>query len=221
MPRSALLFDLDGTMLHTDAIHQAVFADLMAPHGHVVDTAFYMAHIHGRLNHDIFADLLPGAGDPQALSDAKEAEFRRRLPRPYPSTPGLSALLDRAQAAGMGLAVVTNANRLNAHAMLDAVGERARFAVIISGEECAHGKPHPAPYLAAMEALGVAPADCIAFEDSPSGIRSAAASGAFTVGIRSALDDTTLRALGAHLTLSDFTDAALSPVLSRFEGAPA
>ena len=208
-------------MLHTDAIHQAVFADLMAPRGLVVDDAFYMAHVHGRLNTDFFAEFLPSESDPQALSDAKEAEFRRRLPRPYPSTPGLSALLDRAQAAGMALAVVTNANRLNAQAMLEAVGESARFAVVISGEECAHGKPHPAPYLAAMAALGVAPADCIAFEDSPAGIRAAAASGAFTVGIRSALDDATLRAHGAHLTLSDFTDAALLPALTRFTGVSA
>ncbi len=220
MRRAALLFDLDGTLLHTDPIHLAVFAELMAPRGVTVDQAFYTAHVQGRLNTDIFAEFLPGEADPQALSDAKEAEFRRRLPPHFPATPGLSALLDAAQAAGHGLAVVTNANRLNAEAMLAAIGERARFEVLVIGEECARGKPHPDPYAAAMQALGVAPGRCIAFEDSPAGIRSARAAGAFVVGLRSGQSDAELRAAGAGHTIADFTDPTLGPVLASLEGVP-
>ncbi|WP_127104443.1 HAD family hydrolase [Pararhodobacter zhoushanensis] len=218
MRRAALLFDLDGTMLHTDPIHIAVFADLMAQRGLAVDEAFYMAHVHGRLNVDIFAEFLPSEADPQALSDAKEAEFRRRLPRPFPAMPGLGAVLDHAERAGHGLAVVTNANRLNAEAMLAAIGQRARFEVLVIGEECARGKPHPDPYAQAMTLLGVAPADCLAFEDSPSGIRAARAAGAQVIGLRSTLSDAALRAAGAHHTISDFTDPTLAPLLASLEG---
>lgn len=220
MPRTALLFDLDGTMLNTDPIHLAIYRKLMAVRGITVDEAFYAAHVHGRLNTDVFAEFLPDESDPQGLSDAKEAEFRRRLPRPYPAMPGLRAVLDRARRAGHGLAVVTNANPLNAAAMLDAIGERARFEVVVSGEECKRGKPAPDPYLAAMQALGVAPADCIAFEDSPSGIRSARDAGAFVIGLCSALSPSALARAGAQASIQDFTDPALGEYLARLEGVP-
>ncbi len=221
MQGAALLFDLDGTMLVTDPIHRAVFADLMAPRGLTVDEAFYMTHIHGRLNVDFFAEFLPDEPDPVALSDAKEAEFRRRLPRPFPAMPGVMALLDQARAEGVPTAVVTNAKRDNAEAMLDAIDARDRFEVIVSGEECARGKPYPDPYLEAMHLLDASPERCIAFEDSPAGIRSAHASGAYTVAIRSSLDDAALRGAGADITIQDFTDPALRGILQRLKGVPA
>lgn len=220
MGQGALLFDLDGTMLHSDPIHLAVFADMMAPLGLDVSEDFYMTHVHGRLNVDFFAEFLPDHPDPQRLSHDKEAAFRARLPRPYPAMAGVVALMARARAQGWKRAVVTNAMRPNAECMLDAIGLRDQFDTIIIGEECSRGKPDPEPYRAAMAALDVAPEHAIAFEDSPSGVRAAAASGAYTVGIRSSLDDATLRAAGAHVTLSDFTDPALAPVLARLSGAP-
>lgn len=208
-------------MLQSDPIHIAVFADMMGERGLVVDEAFYMAHVHGRMNEDFFAEFLPDEPDPAALSAAKEAEFRRRLPHPYPAMPGLEALLDRARDEGLGLAVVTNAMRLNAEAMLEAIGLRDRFGVIVIGEECAQGKPHPAPYLEAMRQLDVPPDHAIAFEDSPSGIRAARASGAYTVGLRSSLDDAALRAAGAHQSIQDFTDPAMQTLLRRLQGVRA
>lgn len=210
MTQPALLFDLDGTLLDTDRIHREVFADMLAPHGHEVTEGFYLDKIHGRLNAEIFTELMPGAGDPQRLSEEKEAEFRRRLPKPYPAMPGAERLVREAQVAGWPMAVVTNAPRLNAEAMLDAIGLRDVFEVIIIGEECLRGKPHPDPYLEAMRELRVKPGMCAAFEDSPSGMRAAAASGAFAVGIRSSLDDAALKEVGADVTYKDFNDISLA-----------
>jgi beta-phosphoglucomutase len=137
--------------------------------------------------------------------------------------PGLVDLLDRADAMGWLRAVVTNAPRDNAEAMLAAIGLRQRFETVIIGDECARGKPDPAPYLAGMQALGVGPDRCIAFEDSPSGITAAAASGALTVGVRSSLDDTALRRAGADASIADFADPILPGLLARLDtaqGAP-
>ncbi|MCR9107979.1 HAD family phosphatase [Marivita sp. XM-24bin2] len=217
----ALLFDLDGTMLNSDPIHEAVFTELWTSRGLPVPEGFYMEQVHGRLNVDVFADYLPDEPDPQGLSEWKEAQFRDRLPKPYPATPGLESFLDHALAHHWQLAVVTNAMRLNAEAMLGAIGLRDRFEVIVIGEECAHGKPHPLPYLTAMELLGETPETCIAFEDSPSGMRAAAASGAYSIGVRSALSDAKLRAVGAQMTIDDFTDPALPDILARIEGVAA
>lgn len=216
-----LLFDLDGTLIHSDPLHMAVFEELWAARGLNFSEEFYMTHVHGRLNVDVFAEFLPDEPDPQRLSDWKEAQYRDRLPRPYPSLPGAVALIDRAKAAGWGLAVVTNAMRLNAEASLSAIGLRDAFETIVIGEECPRGKPDPFPYVEAMRQLGEPPAQCIAFEDSPSGLAAARASGAYTVGIRSSLDDPSLRAAGAQITLQDFNDPALSDILQRFTGVPA
>ncbi|WP_373352841.1 HAD family hydrolase [Pseudoroseicyclus sp. CXY001] len=221
MAQKALLFDLDGTMLDTDPLHRAVFAELLSPFGIEVDEAFYMENILGRLNEDMFADFLPDHPDPVGLSEEKEATFRRHLPRPYPETPGLSALVNRAEIAGWRLGVVTNAPRLNAEAMLDAVGLRARMEALVVGEECAHGKPHPDPYLAGMTALGASPETTLVFEDSASGVRAGAAAGAKVIGIRTNLTDAALRDAGASLTIQDFNDSALGPVLDALAGVPA
>ncbi|MFP7673133.1 HAD family hydrolase [Marivita sp. S0852] len=217
----ALLFDLDGTLLNSDPIHEQVFKELWRARGLPMDDAFYMQHIHGRLNVDVFAEFLPDEPDPQALSAWKEAQFRDRLPDHYPATPGLDAILTLADDCGWRTAIVTNAMRLNAYAMLDAIGMRDRFEVIVIGEECARGKPHPDPYLAAMDMLNAGPTDCVAFEDSPSGMRSAAASGAYPVGVRSGLTDAALRAAGARITIQDFNDPALSDILTRLKGVVA
>ena len=216
---ATLLFDLDGTLLNSDAIHEAVFRDMWTERGLEMGPEFYMAHVHGRLNTDIFAEFLPDEPDPQGLSDAKEAAFRERLPRPYPAMAGSEQLLQLAKARGWSMAVVTNAMRLNAEAMLGAIGLRAYFETIVIGEECAKGKPDPEPYTEAMRQLNTPAQACIAFEDSPTGVQAARASGAYTVGIRSSLDDTALRTAGAHKTIADFTDPALATILERFEGA--
>lgn len=216
----ALLFDLDGTMLVSDPIHESVFKEIWTERGLPTPEGFYSAGIHGRQNHDIFAEFLPAEPDVQGLHELKEAMFRERLPRPYPAMPGLADLIGLATAKGWGLAVVTNAMRKNADAMLDAIGLAGAFETIVIGEECAKGKPDPAPYLEALRQLGAEARDCLAFEDSPSGVRAAAAAGIPTLGIRSALDDRALRAAGATDTLADFTDPALAHHLARLEGEP-
>ncbi|WP_417724146.1 HAD family hydrolase [Salipiger sp.] len=213
----ALLFDLDGTLLMSDPLHYAVFAEMFAARGRVLTPAIYASDIHGTHNLDSFPKLFPGE-DAQGLSDAKEAMFRDRLGDGAAPMPGLVALLDLAATRGWATAVVTNAPRPNALHMLDAIGLRARFDPVVIGDECTRAKPDPEPYLVAMRALGLRPQDCIAFEDSESGMAAAAASGAHAVGIRSGLDDARLRAAGAAITIQDFNDDALPDVLARLAG---
>jgi len=222
MRRPALLFDLDGTLLDSDPLHAAVFVELMAEHGVAFSQADYAKRVHGRLNADVFAELLPGA-NAQALSQEKEARFRARLAAGTPPgpTPGAPGLIARARARGWGLAVVTNAMRPNADAMLAALGLADAFDTLVIGEECARAKPHPDPYAIAMARLSADPARSLAFEASPAGIASARAAGAVVAGLRSSLDDAALRAAGAHLSIADFTDPALAPHLARLQGAAA
>lgn len=217
---AALLFDLDGTLLRSDPLHVAVFTEFLGARGVTIDESDYLAHIHGRSNALIFGHFLPGE-DTAALSRAKEAAFRARLGGSAPPTPGLLELLDRASTAALPCAVVTNAPRANADAMLAAIGLADRFPVVIAEGDTPRGKPDPAPYALALARLGADPARSLAFEDSPSGVASAVAAGLTTVGLRSSLDDAALRAAGARFTIPDFTDPALDPWLARMQGADA
>lgn len=216
----ALLFDLDGTMLISDPIHEEVFRELWAEFGLPTPEGFYIKGIHGRQNQDIIREFLPHVTDVLALHERKEAMFRDRLPKPYPGLPGVVELVRHAEREGWPRAIVTNAMRKNACAMLEAIGLRDAFDTIVIGEECARAKPAPDPYLEAMRQLGVTPEDSIAFEDSLSGVTAAAASGAYTFGLRTALDDAALRGAGARQTLQDFTDPALHAHLARFDHGP-
>lgn len=207
--KTALLFDLDGTLIDSDVIHYEVFADLLAPRGVTIDAEFYRAHIHGRLNHDIFSELCPGE-DPDWWDRHKEEEYRRRLGAAYPPIAGAAEILDLADAMGWPKAVVTNAPRDNGEAVLAALGLTERFDTLVIGSECARAKPDPAPYLEGLRRLGASADVSLAFEDSPSGIRSAVAAGLKTIGLRTMLDDSELRRLGCAATISDFTDPALA-----------
>jgi beta-phosphoglucomutase-like phosphatase (HAD superfamily) len=75
-----------------------------------------------------------------------------------------------------------------------------RFGAIISRELQTHHKPHPDPFLKAAAALGVAPEDCLALEDSHNGVRAAAAAGMMTIMVPDLLDPTEeMEGLAVHI----------------------
>lgn len=211
-----LLFDLDGTLLHSDPLHYAVFKSILADRGYDLSQEEYDTKILGRANQLIFTERFPGE-DWQVLADDKEDRFLELLGPKAPPTPGIVALLDRAEANGWNVAIVTNAPRKNATGMLSAIGLTDRFELVIAAGDAPHGKPHPAPYLMALEKLGVTADEALVFEDSAPGVGAGAAAGIFTVGMRSSLDDAALREAGASLTIADFTDPALEQALARLK----
>ena len=206
----ALLFDLDGTMVDTDALHIAAWNAVLAPMARRIDAGFYKARIMGFDAAATGAALFPDAtlAAHLAYCDAKEAAFRGMVGRLEP-TAGLADLLDWADSQGLKKAVVTNAPRANALLMLRGLGWAERFPVLVIGDELSHGKPHPLPYLTGLEQLGASATRAVAFEDSLSGMRAAVAAGLESVGIATALDPAALRGVGASLVVRDFTDPAL------------
>ena len=112
----ALLFDLDGTLVDTDHLHHAAFSAILAERGRGLTVDDYRAHIMGQPNGAILDRFFPG--EHPAILDRKEALFRDSLAASLEPVPGIHALLDWAEANGAGCAVVTNAPRDNAVAML-------------------------------------------------------------------------------------------------------
>ncbi|NGO72253.1 HAD family phosphatase [Streptomyces sp. SB3404] len=90
--------------------------------------------------------------------------------------PGALRLLEQARARGVPVALVTASERAVADEVLGVLG-RDRFAYSVAAGETRRGKPHPEPYRAAADALGVHPAECLAVEDTPTGVAAARAAG--------------------------------------------
>jgi HAD superfamily hydrolase (TIGR01509 family) len=212
----ALLFDLDGTLAETDSLHLPTWVDVLRPHGVEVDEAFYRERISGRSNSKVVEDLLPHlpAEEGRMLADAKEASFRERTHELEP-LPGLLDFMYEAKSRGLALALVTNAPVENVEAILVALELRDFFDEIVLSDEVGPVKPDPAPYRAALEKLGVASDEALAFEDSTSGIVSATGAGIPTVGIASTQDPETLEEAGAFMVAKDFTNSGLTKFLDR------
>ncbi|MGV8853728.1 MAG: HAD family hydrolase [Devosia sp.] len=210
-PRAALLFDIDGTLADTDPLHLAAFNRAFAPFGQVFDKARFARELQGLANVDIARNILPdlSPAEGMAVLDQKEAAFRALAASDIHPVPGLFALLDAADAAGLPMAAVTNAPRANAELILDGLGITHRFRALVIGAELAHGKPHPLPYLEGLRLLGARAEVSVAFEDSRTGIASATAAGLATIGMRTSLGDADLRAAGAVLTADSYADPAL------------
>lgn len=205
---ATLLFDLDGTIVETDHLHLAAFKSVFTPYGIEVDWDVYKTRIMGRNNPDIAREFLPGvpADRHAGIMDAKEAAYRAGITA-LEAASGLLDLLDWADAEGIPSAVVTNAPRANADLVLNALQLRHRFRVVVIGPELREAKPHPLPYLTALEALGGDPSLSVGFEDSLSGVRSAAAAGLGVIGMTTSLDAAALRTAGAVVAGADFLDA--------------
>lgn len=214
--RDTLLFDLDGTLTDTDALHLQAFRDLLTPSGRELSHDDYRTRIMGAANDAIMAWLFPDESPARhrEIADEKEARFRA-LARSMQPLAGLPALLGWAARNAIKTAVVTNAPRANAEMMLGALGLSDRFPVVVIGDEIARGKPDPLPYLTALDRLGATAEQAIAFEDSRSGVHAAHAAGIETIGMLTGLDAATLRASGASATIRDYADPWLLEKLER------
>jgi len=204
---TALLFDLDGTLVDSDAEHLVAFQRVLAPLGIGLDRSEYSANIMGASNEMIARRYLSGLPPHEqiAVLDAKEAAYRDALGAIEP-IPGALALIDYADKRGFNRALVTNAPRANAEKVLAALGLERRFPILVIGGELARSKPDPLPYLTALERTGGLAAQSVAFEDSLSGVRAGVAAGLAVVGMTTTLDAPTLIGAGAIFAARDFTD---------------
>ena len=210
-PGAGLLFDIDGTLVESDPLHLEAFNQAFAPYGHHFDRARFGLELQGLANEAIGARFLPGETPERQweIMMEKEALFRSLAAEGVEPVHGLFALLDWADAQNLPAVAVTNAPRPNAEQLLQAIGATHRFKGLVIGDELAHGKPHPLPYLRGLEILGANPENCVAFEDSRTGIKSATAADIATVGLATGLEPEQLLEAGATIAVRDYRDPAL------------
>lgn len=204
----ALLFDLDGTLADTDRLHEQAWLEGLARYGVRADHRFYQTQISGGLNPEIVRRLLPQLSQDEAefFLQQKEARFRELATKVQP-LPGLRMLWDWARGQGLRRALVSNAPRENARHLLEQLG--LDFDCIVLSEDLPAGKPDPLPYRIALQHLNLAPQETLAFEDSPSGVRSAVGAGIRTVALTTGHPPHALQKAGAFLCIPNFNDLRL------------
>jgi sugar-phosphatase len=168
---AAFLFDMDGTLLTSIRSAERVWGAWATRHGLHVET--FLPTLHGKRTHDTIRQLgLPGV-DPIAEAawiTAAEIEDVADIEAIHGAADFLASL----PPGSWG--IVTSAPRALAKARLAAAGLPAAN-LLVAAEDVEHGKPAPDPFLLGARKLGVAPADCLVFEDTRTGLQSAAAAG--------------------------------------------
>lgn len=179
---AAVLWDMDGTLVDTEPYWIDTEHELAAAHG----ATWSQEHALNLVGQDLLTsgayirehmslDLTP-AEIVDVLLDGVVARVREAVPW----RPGARELLSDLTEAGVPCALVTMSYQRFVDPILAAL-DGDPFAVVVTGDQVARGKPHPEPYLTAVERLGLTPEDCLAIEDSGTGAASAIAAGCPTL----------------------------------------
>jgi beta-phosphoglucomutase len=179
----ALIFDMDGTMVDNMMVHHKAWQEQLAIEGLPLSLAEVIAVCHGK-NLEILERLFGNkytAAQRLAISNAKEAKYRAIFGKTLCALPGLESLLKSAQKRGIAIGMGTAAQYANVDFVLDGLNLRPYFTTIVADIDVLHGKPHPEVFLKVAAQLGVAPSQCLVFEDSPVGAMAAKNAGMPTV----------------------------------------
>ncbi|MFC8434593.1 HAD-IA family hydrolase [Streptomyces sp. NPDC057253] len=193
----ALLLDMDGTLVNSDAVVERIWRRWADRHG--LDGDEVMKVVHGRQGHASMALLLPERPVEQNLADnARMLAEETADMDGVVAVPGAPEFL--ASLRGLPHALVTSADVPLSTARMAAAG-LALPEVRITAESVGASKPDPEGFLKGAAELGVAPADCVVFEDSGAGIAAGKAAGMKVVGVgpRAGLH-------GPDVTVGDLTE---------------
>jgi len=172
---------MDGLLLDSERPIRDAWLQAAAEHGVALSAADYLGVV-GRNERDSHARLLELFGDDGALLRATRQRADGLIEERFGAAPfavkaGAQRLLNALRGAKIPCAVASSTAHREVERRLERAGLRGCFDAVCGGDEVVHGKPAPDLYQLAVDRLGVAAADCVAFEDSNYGARAALAAG--------------------------------------------
>jgi HAD superfamily hydrolase (TIGR01509 family) len=177
---------MDGLLVDTEPLWLETETEVMARLGGSWTEADQQALLGGSMARTV-AYLLSKATRPappgQVAAWMMAGMLARAAAGRVVTRPGARELLAEVAASGLPYALVTSSEREFADAVLAGTG--FRFPVVVTGDDVTAHKPDPEPYLLAAKRLGADPARCVALEDSPNGVASAAAAGCRVIAVPS------------------------------------
>jgi HAD superfamily hydrolase (TIGR01509 family) len=203
----ALIFDFDGLLVDTETPAFESWRALYAEHGYDLSLELWQGALGTKHGFDTLAHLADLIGRPidRGALLAQRLQLKRALSAEQPLLPGARAILGQAHELGLPCAVASSSDRAWVEGWLRHHGIDGAFACIRTADDVALTKPAPDLFLSAAAGLGLLPAACLVFEDSPNGILAARAAGMRCVVVPGAITsrlvlppaDLTLPALNA------------------------
>ena len=209
----AVIFDMDGVLSDTERLHVRTEKVQLRRFG-IDPSVLAGGAFMGMPDREFYTTVFREHGvvaDVEAVIAEKWKLMSECPGDEIVAMPGALAIVERLLRRGLPLAVASSSPRPFIERVLRCLGVLDRFAVVMSGDEVAHGKPEPDVFLAVAQALGVKPEECVVIEDSKNGITAAKRAGMRCVALVPAGSGHTVSA-GADLFVNDLhclTDDAL------------
>ena len=208
---AAVIFDMDGVIIDSQAAANGALVEAAARHG-VRLRVSELEDLVGTSEQQFWSYVKARYGLPEPIAfyaasydeDSEIAGYDETL-----LAPGLIALLSELRAAGVHTALATSGSRKRMNAVIDMYELAPLLDVALCREDAAREKPEPELFLAVAATLGVPPSHCLVIEDSTPGIAAARAAGMPVLGFTAYCGPSSLRA-GAHAYLSSFEDLSAS-----------
>ncbi len=220
---AAIIFDMDGVLVDSNAFHLRKWVDLFRAHGVAFTEEELPRMVLGPPNEVTFrrylkVDLTPEQID--ELDEELEANFRREIGPHARTMPGVQRLLGECRKQGTPMAVASAAMTKNVDFLISALGLRDYFREMLSADDISHPKPHPEIFLKAAGKLGVAPASCAVIEDSFVGIEAAKLAGMKCLAVASTFSAEELRRqTHADLIVPNLAGVSFQTLRGLFDGA--
>lgn len=220
---AAIIFDMDGVLVDSNAFHLHKWVDLFRAHGIPFSEEELPRMVLGPPNDVTFrrylsADLTPR--QIEELNEELEANFRREIAPHARTLPGAMRLLDECHAQGIIMAVASAAMTRNVDFLISALGLREYFREMLSADDISRPKPDPEIYLKAAGRLGVAPQACAVIEDSFVGIEAAKLAGMKCLAVATTFSaDELRRHARADLIVPGMESVSLGTLQGLFDGA--
>jgi HAD superfamily hydrolase (TIGR01509 family) len=166
------LFDLDGTLVYTDNLHQSLWKTILTSYGYDLTDKLYHERITGRSDKTIWEEWNIGTEtEREQWTLWKEAEFVKRIRETIP-IPGGKERIQQWSKLDAWIGVVTNSNQTIACALLEHLEITNYVSFLVTSDSKCKPKPSPEPYDCGMDMLGLDPSTTVIFEDSDVGIQS-------------------------------------------------
>jgi HAD superfamily hydrolase (TIGR01509 family) len=201
-----VLFDMDGTLAVNAHHHHDAWIETMRER-YGFEVAPDEPRVHGGKTKGIMESLLGreiSFEEAAEFHEYKEARYRQIARGRLEPVAGLFEYLQFLRTHGIPVALVTSADLTNTLFVLEDFKLETIFQVRVLGSEVRNGKPHPEPFLTGASKLGLEPEACLAHEDAPIGVRSAATAGTRVVGMATLQPAETLREAGASWVVPDY-----------------
>jgi HAD superfamily hydrolase (TIGR01509 family) len=213
-----LLFDFDGLLVDTETPSRLAYEELYREHGHELpldEWATLVGTIGAPFNPDDHLEELVGRPLDRARLTKERRAREHELSDLEELRPGVEEYFVEAERLGLRTAVVSSSDDAWIERHLRRLGRLEGLdAVVAANGDTQRAKPRPDLYLEALDRLGLEPAEAIAFEDSPNGVRAAKAAGLACVAVPNPIT-ATLALDEADLVLDSLADVPLTELLRR------